>query len=132
MAIIAYPFFERSYILMEVVTRLKNHYESHPPQVRFEGLVENVVPYKEWPENLARKDPGIIVWHKTIKANTGTSRPPDAYYVINECLDPVGDKKPRVLTLPSNMLGHAIQIIVYIDRFDRIFMRAIGGFTAAS
>jgi hypothetical protein len=114
---------------MNTVTRLKCHYKHTPPQILFGGLVGNDHLHKEWPEMLDKENLGIRVWEKSIESNSDASCPVDGYYVIDECLDPRGDQTPPVLTLPLNTQGHDLHIIVYVDIFNRICMRAIVGAT---
>ncbi len=119
---------------METINRLRKHYEQYPPRLSYGGTEgKNVTgkPYLKWPHEEESKSLGVgsvKVWHKRIPTVT-SMLPVEGYCVVNACLDETGRFNPEALPLWPEMEGHELDIVVYVDMFDCIRMRAIGGFT---
>lgn len=120
---------------MEMVRRLKAHYEQCPPRLSYGGNEgKNVTgkSYQKWPTEEESKILGVgavKVWYKKLSAKTD-ALPIEGYCVVDACLDETGRLTPDALPLWPEMEGHELTICVYVDMYDRIFMRAIGGFTS--
>ena len=120
---------------MELITRLRAHYAQCPPRLSYGGSEgKNVTgkAYPKWPEDEASKplEAGAVqVWSNKIPA-VAEALPVEGYCVVNACLDETGRLKPEALPLWPEMEGHELSVTVYVDMYDRILMRAIGGFTS--
>jgi hypothetical protein len=120
---------------MEVISRLKTHYEQYPPRLSYGGNEgKNITGkrYQKWPTEEEFNSLGIAavkVWHEKLPATADTF-PVEGYCVVDTCLDNSGRLIPDALPLWPEMEGHELSICVYVDRLDRIHMRAIGGFTS--
>jgi hypothetical protein len=120
---------------MEMVRRLRTHYEQHPPRLSYGGNEgKNVTgkSYQKWPTEEESKPLGVAVvkvWCEKLSAKADAF-PVEGYCVVDACLDETGRLTPNALPLWPEMEGHEISICVYVDMYDRIFMRAIGGFTS--
>ncbi len=117
---------------MQNALKLKEHYETDPPRLSFGGT-EGCTFHKDWPKSEYNEsiEGSIPVWrHTEPRSDEGLSL--DGYCVVNVCLDPSGRQIPEVLSLPKEMEGHEIRILVYLTSLDCISMRAIGGITNSS
>jgi hypothetical protein len=120
---------------MELINRLRTYYEQYPPHLSYGGNEgKNVTgkPYQKWPTEEEFDSLGIAavkVWHKNLPARANAF-PIEGYCVVDACLDESGRLTPNALPLWPEMEGHELLICVYVDRLDRIHMRAIGGFTS--
>lgn len=116
---------------MDVITRLKKHYENRAPRLSFGGSEGDAVQtrsYDKWPEKETMQTLGVVVWRDHVKASPNISSP-DGYRVVDACLDVSGTLDPDALPLPPEMQGHELQIAIFVDNLDCIRMRAIGGYS---
>ena len=120
---------------MEMISKLKTHYEQYPPRLSYGGNEgKNVTEknYQKWPTEEESKPLGVAavkVWHEKLSAKADAF-PVECYCVVDACLDDSGRLIPDALPLRPEMEGHELSICVYVDMFDQIHMRAIGGFTS--
>lgn len=118
---------------MDIIERLKSHYERNPPRSSYggsegEGMRGTV--YHKWPEGEDSKTlGGVVVWQGDIAASSG-ALPPDGYCVVDVCLDPSGYETPDAFPLWPEMEGHALRVVIYVDMFNRIHAKAVGGFSS--
>jgi hypothetical protein len=114
------------------VEKIKCHYDNHPPRLSFggsEGLSVKGTVFLKFPEEeFYRNSNGITVLHSKIEA-TNPSLSVDGYCLVEACLQIGGKEIPDALPFFPEMEGHSISVIVFVDWFERIRMRAIGGFT---
>ena len=120
---------------MELITRLRAHYAQCPPRLSYGGSEgKNVTGkvYPKWPDDEVSKPLGagaVQVWSNKILA-IAEALPIEGYCVVDACLDETGRLNPEALPLWPEMEGHELSVTVYVDMYDRILMRAIGGFTS--
>lgn len=123
------------FIRMELVNRLRMHYEKYPPRLSYGGSGGKNVKgktYSKWPAEEEFASLGVAaiqVWYSKIPASTEIL-PVEGYCVVDACLDQSGHLTPDALPLWLEMEGHAIYINVYVDMYACVHMRAIGGFTS--
>jgi hypothetical protein len=116
---------------MDIISRLTEYYRNQEPKLSFgscEGTSLTTVVYPKWPEEKAQEHLGIPVWRGQIKSSPD-SPVPAGYCVVDAYLDVQGHGNPEALPLPSQMLGHELLILIYVDKYNSIRMRTIGGFT---
>ena len=118
----------------KMARRLRIHYEQCPPRLSYGGSEGKNIEgkaYPKWPteeESKLLKVAVVKVWYKKLPATD--TFPVEGYCVVNACLDETGRLTPDAVPLWPEMEGHEVSICIYVDMYDRIFMRAIGGFTS--
>lgn len=118
---------------MEMARRLMTYYEQYPPRLSYGGNEgKNITGkiYQMWPTEEESKFLGVAsvkVWHEKLPAKANVF-PVEGYCVVDACLDESGRLTPDALPLWPEMEGHELSICVYVDMYERTFMRAIGGF----
>lgn len=115
---------------MNIIERLRAHYQIQPPRYSFkgssEGLTMEAQLFDKRPNQKAI-DLEIPVWREFKQANAGVSL--DGYCVVNVLLDASENGNPEMLPLPPQMEGHELETEIYVDCLNCIRMRAIGGYT---
>jgi len=120
---------------MEVIPRLRKHYEKNPPRPSYKGTEGKSMTgkvYSRWPHEEETRQLGVgavEVWKERIPA-TQSILPLEGYCLVDACLDDTGHINTEVLPLWPEMEGHELLIVIYVDMFDCTRMRAIGGFTS--
>lgn len=118
---------------MHNVERLRTYYQKLPPCMSYGGSEGESLKgkvYAKWPEEeLSASLGGPIVWRSHILAMPDVPVP-DGYCSVDACLDSSGLQNPEALPLFPEMEGHELRVVVYVDCLNRIWMKAIGGFTA--
>jgi hypothetical protein len=111
---------------MEMISKLRTHYEQYPPRLSYGGNEgKNVTgkSYQKWPTEEESKPLGVAavkVWYEKLSAKADTF-PVEGYCVVDACLDDTGRLIPDALPLWPEMAHSTnwrpfVKLIPFRDR----------------
>lgn len=120
---------------MEMIQKLKNHYEQNPPYLSYESNQGNGLKFTLRSERAGKEEfeflgvGSAVVWRADIQDSEDVF-PVEGYGIVEAILDVSGVSIPEELSLFPEMEGHAVNIIVYVDMLNCVRLKATGAYTS--